>query len=216
MFDRCCIGPRFCSAGIAGRLLLPIPPPTGGMPTEWRTTDADTPDIVEGMFNVAFVYVGPIGDGGWTYAHNDGRVYLEENLDNVNTAYLESVPEGADAERVIRSLARKGFDLIYTTSFGYMDPTAIVAEEFPDQAFVRSGLEKNEQLRESLRLHGIGQVPGRHGRRRQGRRGRLQPGRLRRPLPHPGNRPAGQCHDDGHAPHLPRVRDGRALDLQLV
>ena len=116
------------------------------MPTEVEEQPTlATPDIVEGMFNVAFVYVGPIGDGGWTYAHNDGRLYLEANLDNVNTVYLESVPEGADAERVIRSLARKGFDLIFTTSFGYMDPTAIVAEEFPDQAFVHvSGLKKND------------------------------------------------------------------------
>ncbi len=102
------------------------------------------PTIVEGMTNVAFVYVGHIGDGGWTYAHNEGRRYLEANLENVNTAYLESVPEGADAERVIRNLARQGFDVIFTTSFGYMDPTGVVAEEFPDTAFVHiSGQKKN-------------------------------------------------------------------------
>ena len=71
-------------------------------------------------FNVAFVFVGPIGDGGWTYAHNEGRLYVEEQMgDAVHTAYLESVPEGADAERVIRNLARAGFDAIFTTSFGY-------------------------------------------------------------------------------------------------
>ncbi len=105
----------------------------------------DIPDTEEGMFNVAFVYVGPIGDAGWTYAHNTGRVYLEETMDNVHTAYLESVLEGADAERVIRSLARKGFDAIFTTSFGYMDPTEMVAAEFPDQYFVHvSGFKKND------------------------------------------------------------------------
>ncbi len=103
------------------------------------------PTIEEGKTNVAFVYVGPIGDGGWTFAHNQGRLYLENNLDNVHTAYLESVPEGADAERVIRNLARQGFDVIFTTSFGYMDPTGVVAEEFPDAAFIHvSGQKKND------------------------------------------------------------------------
>jgi basic membrane protein A len=103
------------------------------------------PTIEEGKTNVAFVYVGPIGDGGWTYAHNEGRKYLEANGNNVHTAYLESVPEGADAERVIRNLARQGFDVIFTTSFGYMDPTGVVAEEFPDTAFIHiSGQKKND------------------------------------------------------------------------
>jgi basic membrane protein A len=104
------------------------------------------PDIEEGRFNVAFVYVGPIGDGGWTYAHNQGRQYIADTIgDRVHTAYLESVPEGADAERVIRNLGRKGFNAIFTTSFGYMDATATVAEEFPDIFFVHvSGFRKNE------------------------------------------------------------------------
>ncbi|HXF62564.1 MAG TPA: BMP family ABC transporter substrate-binding protein [Caldilineaceae bacterium] len=104
------------------------------------------PEIEEGKFNVAFVYVGPIGDGGWSYAHNEGRLYVEEQLgDAVHTAYLESVPEGTDAERVIRNLARAGFNAIFTTSFGFMDPTATVAEEFPDVYFIHvSGYKKNE------------------------------------------------------------------------
>jgi basic membrane protein A len=103
------------------------------------------PTVEEGMTNIAFVYVGPIGDGGWTYAHNQGRVYLEENGDNIHTAYLETIPEGADSERVIRALARQGFDAVFTTSFGYMDPTAIVAEEFPDVNFVHiSGQKRND------------------------------------------------------------------------
>ncbi len=107
--------------------------------------DLTTPDIVEGKFNAAFVYVGPIGDGGWSYAHNTGRLYLEEQMPEVHTAYLESIPEGADAERVIRNLARKGFDVIFTTSFGYMDPTETVAAEFPDQYFVHiSGFKRND------------------------------------------------------------------------
>lgn len=107
--------------------------------------DVTIPSTESGKTNVAFVYVGPIGDGGWTYAHNQGREYLEQNGDNINTAYLESIPEGADAERVIRSLARQGFDVIITTSFGYMDPTGTVAEEFPDQSFIHiSGQKKND------------------------------------------------------------------------
>jgi basic membrane protein A and related proteins len=86
---------------------------------------------------VAFVYVAPIGDLGWTWAHDEGRLMLEEKLgDKVETAYIENVPEGPDAERVIRDFAEKGFDLIFTTSFGYMDPTVTVAEEYPETWFV--------------------------------------------------------------------------------
>lgn len=86
----------------------------------------------------AWVYVGPIGDGGWTYAHDLGRKAVEEALgDGVETTYLESVPENpADAERVIRDLAQKGNKIIFTTSFGYMDPTITVAADFPDTVFI--------------------------------------------------------------------------------
>ena len=88
--------------------------------------------------------LGRSGDGGWTYAHNEGREYVETTLgEKVHTVFLESVPEGADAERVIRNLARAGFNAIFTTSFGYMDPTATVAEEFPDKFFIHvSGFKK--------------------------------------------------------------------------
>ncbi|MGR3541142.1 MAG: BMP family ABC transporter substrate-binding protein [Hasllibacter sp.] len=85
---------------------------------------------------VGFVYVGPVGDGGWTYEHDQGRLAVEEALgDEVETTFVESVPEGADAERVIQQMALTGHDLIFTTSFGYMDPTVNVAESFPDTAF---------------------------------------------------------------------------------
>jgi len=90
------------------------------------------PTVEEGMYNVAFVYVGPHDDGGWSQAHDVGRMWVEENVENVHTAYVENVAEGADAEQVIRSLARKGFDVIFTTSFGFMDASEVVAEEFPD------------------------------------------------------------------------------------
>ncbi|WP_371037551.1 BMP family ABC transporter substrate-binding protein [Rhodosalinus sp. FB01] len=85
---------------------------------------------------VGFVYVGPIGDGGWTYTHNEGRLAVEEHFgDRVETVYQESVPEGADSERVMSQMALSGADLIFTTSFGYMDPTLNVAERFPDVKF---------------------------------------------------------------------------------
>jgi len=88
-------------------------------------------------FKVAFIYVGPIGDLGWSWAHDQGRLAVEAAFPNVETAYQESVPENpADAERVIRDFAQKGFKLIFTTSFGYMDPTINVAKDFPDVQFV--------------------------------------------------------------------------------
>ncbi len=85
---------------------------------------------------VGFIYVGPIGDGGWTYEHNKARLAVEEHFgDKVETVYQESVPEGADAERAITQMALSGADLIFTTSFGYMDPTVNVAAKFPDVKF---------------------------------------------------------------------------------
>ncbi len=85
---------------------------------------------------VGFVYVGPVGDGGWTYEHNKGRLAVEEHFgDKVETVFVESVPEGPDAERVMTQMALEGADLIFTTSFGYMDPTINVAKKFPDVKF---------------------------------------------------------------------------------
>lgn len=102
------------------------------------------PAIIEGCHNVAFVYVGPHDDGGWSQAHDVGRLYVEESVDGVHTAYVEIVAEGADAEQVIRSLARKGFDTIFTTSFGYMDASETVASEFPDIDIIHiSGFKSN-------------------------------------------------------------------------
>ncbi len=90
--------------------------------------------LADDHLKVGFVYVGPIGDHGWTYQHNEGRLMLEKEL-GVETTYVESVPEGQDAERVIRQLAADGHQLIFTTSFGYMNPTIKVAEQFPDVKF---------------------------------------------------------------------------------
>ncbi|MGB5558050.1 MAG: BMP family ABC transporter substrate-binding protein [Paracoccaceae bacterium] len=83
-----------------------------------------------------FIFVGPIGDGGWTYEHNQGRLAVEEQFgDKVETVYQESVPEGADAERALTQMALGGADIIFTTSFGYMDPTLNVAAKFPNVKF---------------------------------------------------------------------------------
>ena len=85
---------------------------------------------------VGFVYLTNPGDHGWTYAHEVGRQDVIKHFgDKVETTIVENVPEGPDATRVIRDLARQGNDIIFTTSFGYMDPTLKVAKEFPDIKF---------------------------------------------------------------------------------
>jgi basic membrane protein A len=95
-----------------------------------------TASAMAAPLKVAFVYVGPVADGGWSYQHNLGRLALEREFGaKIETTYVESVPESADAERVIRQLAAKGYGLIFTTSFGYMEPTLKVAKLFPQVRF---------------------------------------------------------------------------------
>ena len=85
---------------------------------------------------VAFVYVAPVTEAGWVHQHEQGRQAVEAAFaGKVKTSYVENVPEGADSERVIRDLARQGNKLIFTPSFGYMEPTLKVAKEFPDVKF---------------------------------------------------------------------------------
>ncbi|GAB4465695.1 MAG: BMP family ABC transporter substrate-binding protein [Burkholderiaceae bacterium] len=85
---------------------------------------------------VGFVYVSPVGEAGWTSQHDAGRRQMQQALaGKVVSTFVEKVPEGADAERVIRDLAAQGNKLIFTTSFGFMNPTLKVAEEFPDVKF---------------------------------------------------------------------------------
>ncbi len=87
-------------------------------------------------FQVGFIYVGPTGDLGWTYEHDQGRLAVEEAYgDQVETVFLESVPEGADAERAIQTMILGGADMVFTTSFGYMEATNAVAGQFPDVLF---------------------------------------------------------------------------------
>lgn len=92
--------------------------------------------LAQQPLKIGFVYVSPIGDAGWTYQHDQGRKEMEKALGaKVTTKFVENVPEGADAERVIRELAASGNKLIFTTSFGYMNPTIKVAPQFPSVAF---------------------------------------------------------------------------------
>lgn len=92
--------------------------------------------IAQDKLKVGFIYVGPIGDHGWSYQHNQGRLAIEEAFGNrVETNFVENVSEGPDAERAIERLARSGNKLIFTTSFGFMNPTLKVAGRFPDVKF---------------------------------------------------------------------------------
>ncbi len=87
--------------------------------------------------NVGFVYVSPIGDAGWTYQHDLGRLQVEKET-GVSTSYVENVAEGADAERVIRDMAKRGDKVIFATSFGYMNYALKVSKSFPQTAFVHA------------------------------------------------------------------------------
>ena len=89
-----------------------------------------------GPLKIGFIYVGPVGDGGWTFAHDNGRKAVEAEFgDKVQTSIVESVPEGPDAERVARDLAGQGNQLIFATSFGFMDPTLKAAKDFANVKF---------------------------------------------------------------------------------
>ena len=104
-----------------------------------------TPPEAE-VIKAAFVYVGPVGDHGWTFAHDQGRQYLEANVPKVETTYLESVSD-VDAEARIRDLAEQGYDIIFTTSASFRDATAAVAPEYPDIIFENcSGFLTSENM----------------------------------------------------------------------
>lgn len=101
--------------------------------TETEGGSTAVTDTEKKLPRVAFVYIGPPGDGGWTYEHDKGRLYMEEKL-GVKSTTVENVPESADAERIITELAQEN-DIVFTTSFGYMDQTLNVASKFPNVIF---------------------------------------------------------------------------------
>ena len=96
---------------------------------------------------IGFIYLGPVGDLGWTYQHDLGRLeMLKEFGDKVETTFLENVSEGPDSERSIEQLARAGNKLIFTTSFGYMEPTLKVAKKYPNVHFEHAtGYKRNAE-----------------------------------------------------------------------
>jgi basic membrane protein A len=97
---------------------------------------------------VGFIYLGPVGDYGWTYQHDQARqAVVKEFGDKIETTFLENVPESADAERSIEQLVRAGNKLIFTTSFGYMDPTVKVAKKYPNVHFEHAtGFKRDKNM----------------------------------------------------------------------
>ncbi len=98
---------------------------------------------------IAFAYVGPVGDGGWTFAHDNARKALEKEFgDKIKTSFVENVPESADAERVLRDMATQGNKLIFGTTFGYMEPMLKVAPDFKDVKFEHAtGFKQADNMR---------------------------------------------------------------------
>ncbi len=125
-----------------GKKEEPAPPPAAA------PVAAPAPAKVEPL-KIAFAYVGPVGDGGWTFAHDNGRKAIEKEFgDKVVTSFVEKVPESADAERVIRDMASQGNKLIFGTTFGYMEPMLKVAADFKDVKFEHAtGYKTADNLR---------------------------------------------------------------------
>ena len=176
------------------------------------------PDVQAGKFNVAMVLIGPHDDGGWSQAHYEGLEYIKKNMENANIAYVENVPEGADSEQVFRSLARKGFNLIYGTSFGFMDPMETVANEFPKITFIHiSGFKSNGKNFGNLfgAMENMKYVAGMLAGARAKKDGNPETG-LHGDLPHPRRIAPGQRHRAGHEEDVPRMHHGCALDQYVA
>ena len=127
----------------------PKPTATAAPATQAATAAPTTagfqiPDIAAGKFNVAVVLIGFHADGGWSQAHTEGAQWMSTQDPNINVQYVELINPGPDAETVMRSLARKGFDLIIGTTFEYGSTMAALAEEFPKVNFLHvSGYQSN-------------------------------------------------------------------------
>ena len=127
------------AAGIAGcgkEEPKPAPAPQAAEAPKAAPAPAPAPAPKPEPLKIAFAYVGPVGDGGWTFAHDLGRKEAEKEFgDRIKTSYVENVPESADAERVIRDMASQGNKLIFGTTFGYMEPMLKLAPDFKDVKF---------------------------------------------------------------------------------
>ncbi|RST55466.1 BMP family ABC transporter substrate-binding protein [Variovorax sp. MHTC-1] len=122
------------------------PTPAPAAPAAAPTAAAPAPAA---PLNVAFAYVGPVGDGGWSFAHDNGRKAIEKEFgDKIKTTFVESVPESADAERVFRDMVSQGNKLIFGTTFGYMEPMLKVANDHKDVKFEHAtGYKTAENMR---------------------------------------------------------------------
>ena len=125
-----------------GKKEAPAPAPA---PAAAASAPAPKPEPLK----IAFAYVGPVGDGGWTFAHDNARKALEKEFgDKIKTSFAENVPESADAERVIRDMATQGNKLIFGTTFGYMEPMLKVAPDFKDVKFEHAtGFKQADNMR---------------------------------------------------------------------
>jgi basic membrane protein A and related proteins len=125
-----------------GKKEEPMPAPA---PAPVAAAPAPKPEPLK----IAFAYVGPVGDGGWTFAHDNARKALEAEFgDKISTSFVENVPESADAERVIREMATSGNKLVFGTTFGYMETMLKLAPEFPDVKFEHAtGYKQAENMR---------------------------------------------------------------------
>ena len=123
----------------------PPPPPPAPAPAPVASAPAPKPEPLK----IAFAYVGPVGDGGWTFAHDNARKALEKEFgDKIATTFVEKVPESADAERVFRDLVSQGNKLIFGTTFGYMEPMAKVAADNKEVKFEHAtGFKTSDNMR---------------------------------------------------------------------
>jgi basic membrane protein A and related proteins len=125
------------------------PPKPAAAPTPAPAPAAAPAPKAADPLKIGFIYVGPVGDAGWTFAHDNGRKAIEKEFgDKIKTTFVEKVPEGADAERTIRDLVAQGNKLIFATSFGYGDAMAKVAKDHPEVKFEHAtGFKTSENLR---------------------------------------------------------------------
>jgi basic membrane protein A len=128
-----------------GKKEEPAPAPAAAAPASAPASAPAKPEPLK----IGFAYVGPVGDGGWTFAHDNGRKALEKEFgDKIATSFVENVPESADAERVIRDMAGQGNKLIFGTTFGYMEPMLKVAADLKDVKFEHAtGYKQADNMR---------------------------------------------------------------------
>ncbi|MDF2594192.1 MAG: Purine-binding protein [Clostridia bacterium] len=137
----------FALGGCASKPAAEAPAAETPAATETAAPEAAAPEAAATPVKVGFIYIGPPGDGGYTYAHDQGRKYLEEQLPDVEVLVKESVPESPEVEKVARDMIDQGANVIFATSFGYMDYIEKVSKDFPDVKFFHcSGYKTTENM----------------------------------------------------------------------